>query len=163
MSVRRWACVVAALAAVAAACAAPEAQRPAETPYVWDPLVPPATDRERLARGDAELARLRADASAVLAGLDEARAERDVVRLACLDERAEAARVLLRSGEGASESLAGAIARADVAADAELARLGALRLRARELRTEAEACMGRATYEADGKTAVRATGPEGKK
>jgi hypothetical protein len=94
------------------------------------------------------VARLRQAVGRMLRHLEEARDDRDVLELACVDERLAVARGLLDVAEGAEVALVAAVSRHDgEAARHQHEKVAVARARGDRLLAESEACVGeRAVY-----------------
>jgi len=122
------------------------------------PRPAPRTDAQRLERGEV----LRASAAAALRHAEglmaDARAEKDLVRVNCLEEKLARAAALAAGAERAARSLREAVARRLEGADVELAALELAGIRAVEVRAAAGRCIGALEHAADG-TRVEVVAP----
>jgi hypothetical protein len=132
----------------------PSSPAPAVTPAAKGEPAAPLTDRQRLARSDEALERIRRQVKLVVRRIDDARGEKDIVRLTCLDEKAVQMKGLLRVAERAGAALQEAVAKKEEGSDAELTKVTLARARVDELRSDAEACVGQLAYSVDEKTKV---------
>lgn len=136
--------VAAALAvALAAQAAAAQPARPA------GPSGP-----EMLERADKDVASMRQVLKQVLQRLEESRAEKDIVKLNCVNEKLTQIKGLLKVAEQADISLQEAVARRDEGAEADFAKVGMAKGKVDQLRVEAEACVGQLAYVVDERTQV---------
>ncbi|HSM91773.1 MAG TPA: hypothetical protein VLT47_02740 [Anaeromyxobacteraceae bacterium] len=129
------------------------------------PTQPARTDlalngKELMARADAELARIRRGLEEVLSRVEDARVEKDLVKLLCADERLARIKALVTAAENAEVSLAEAIATRDESVMIEYSKIAIARGKVDALRTEAAACIGQLAYDVDGKTTVYVEEPD---
>jgi hypothetical protein len=102
------------------------------------------TGREQEAFADQAMARMKENASAVRTRLGSARSSRDAAQTQCLDAKLTQLEVVARQAEDARSSLRRASLREDMDAMAQAsAALTRLDGRGRELRSEADRCVGR--------------------
>lgn len=107
-----------------------------------------------LERSAADLDHIRRGLKEILARVEDARDEKDLVKLLCADEKLERMKALLAVAERADVALAEALAASDEAAAIEASKLAIARGKADGLRAEAAACIGQLAFEADGRTRV---------
>ncbi len=120
------------------------------------------SDKEKLSRGEEAVAFMQKTLRDVLERVEEARKERDLVKLNCVNEKLTQVKALLRIGEQAYVALQEAVARgAEDGAQHEYAKIVIARQRVNELRAEAEQCIGQLAYVVDEKTVVTVETPEG--
>jgi hypothetical protein len=120
------------------------------------------SDKEKLSRSDDSVAQMQKMLREVLDRLEEARKERDLVKLNCINEKLTQVKALLRIAEQSYVGLQEAIARAaNDNAEHEFAKIEIARQRVAELRAEAEQCIGQLAYVVDEKTVVTVEAPEG--
>lgn len=96
----------------------------------------------------------------VLARVEEARNEKDIVKLNCVSEKLAQLKQILSVAEGAEVALQEAVAKSDPGSDAEYSKIAIARGKADQLRTEAEECVGQLAFVVDEKTAVEVQQPE---
>ena len=96
----------------------------------------------------------------VLARVEEARNEKDIVKLNCVSEKLAQIKQILNVAEGAEVALQEAVARSDAGADGEYSKIAIARGKAEQLRTEAEECIGQLAFVVDEKTSVEVQQPE---
>ncbi len=117
-------------------------------------------DEEKLSRSKAALERMRAALAQVLKYLGEAREERDVVKLNCVNEKLTAIKGLLKISEQAQTSLLEFIARRNV--EAAVHKFDMIMIAKRkidQLLGESEGCIGEmAVYVGDTQVEVEITG-----
>ncbi len=120
------------------------------------------SDKEKLSRAGDAVAFMQKTLRDVLDKVEEARKERDLVKLNCVNEKLTQVKALLRIGEQAYVALQEAVARgAEDGAQHEYAKIVIARQRVNELRAEAEQCIGQLAYVVDEKTVVTVETPEG--
>jgi hypothetical protein len=122
------------------------------------PRAEPRTDAERIARGDETLNRVRAAARQVEGLVDDARREKDVLRITCLSDRLGQLQGMVGAAERASGALHEAIASRREGAEVELSALELAGLQAAEVRAQADRCLGSFHHAEDG-TKVEALPP----
>jgi hypothetical protein len=144
----------------------------AAAPGVEPGVTPPVTVRsarastraqtggELLAAATADLTRLRRALAEVLDRVEDARRERDLLKLLCLDERVSQIKVLLAVAERAETALTEAVVNRDEGADVELSKIAIAKGKIDALRTEAAACIGQLAYEVNERTEVFVEEPE---
>jgi hypothetical protein len=117
-------------------------------------------DKKKLAVATQVLARLQGILKDVLKSLEEARSEKDVLKLNCVNEKLTQIKGLLRVAEQSDIALQEAVAKADEeSAQHEHAKIAIARQRAEQLRTDAEQCIGQLAY-VDERTVVTVEVPE---
>lgn len=117
-------------------------------------------DPEKLQRSDESLSRMRAILKNVLKLLEDARREKDVVKLNCVNEKLTQIKGLLRVSEQASIGLQEAAARKDAdGSEHEFAKINIAKIKVEQLRAESEECIGQLAYVIDEKTTVEVEAP----
>lgn len=96
----------------------------------------------------------------VLGQVEQARNEKDIVKLNCVNEKLAQIKQILSVAEGAEVALQEAVARSDAGADAEYSKIAIARGKAEQLRAEAEECIGQLAFVVDEKTSVEVQQPE---
>lgn len=119
-----------------------------------------ATGGELLDRASKDIARLRRALTEALTRMEDARHERDLVKLLCLDEKISQIKVLVTVGERAETALTEAVIVRDDGALVELSKIAIARAKVDALRAEAAACIGQLAYEVGGRTEVYVEEPE---
>jgi hypothetical protein len=117
------------------------------------------SDAEKAQRASDHLSRMKAALSAVLYRIEEARSEKDVVKLNCVNEKLTQIKGLLKVAEQADIALHESIANRDDGADAELSKIGITRTKVETLRGDADRCLGQLAYIVDEKTTVEVQQP----
>jgi hypothetical protein len=105
------------------------------------------------------IARMKAAHKQVADRVDEARSEKDVVKLNCVNEKLTQVKALVRVAEQAESALREAVAAKDDGADAEYAKIGIARSKVEGLRGDADQCTGQMAYMVDEKTTVEVEQP----
>jgi hypothetical protein len=119
------------------------------------------TAEEKLARSAEHLERMKGAMKRVLARVEEARNEKDVVKLNCVNEKLTQVKGLLKVAEQSDVALHEAIANKDPSADAEFAKVGIARTKIEGLQNDADQCIGQLAYVVDEKTTVEVQQPAG--
>jgi hypothetical protein len=109
---------------------------------------------EVLERASEDLARLHRALKELLTRVEDARDEKDLLKLLCVDEKLSRLKVLVSVAERAEVALAEALANRDEAAPIESSKIAIARGKADALRAEAAGCIGQLAYEVGGKTTV---------
>jgi hypothetical protein len=107
------------------------------------------------------VSRVKAALKQVLGRVEEARNEKDIVKLNCVNEKLAQIKQILNVAEGAEVALQEAIAKKDAGSDAEYSKIAIARGKADQLRAEAEECIGQLAFVVDEKTSVEVQQPEG--
>lgn len=115
---------------------------------------------EKLDRAEGHLIRMKQVLKQVIARLEDARREKDVVKLNCVNEKLTQVKGLLKVSEQADIALQEAVARRDEAADSELQKVSIARVKVDQLRVEAEECIGQLAFAVDEKTTVEVEQPK---
>ncbi len=124
------------------------------------PAVSGLSDQQKLAQADDHLDRMRQVLKQVAGRLEEARTEKDIVRLNCINEKLTQIKGLLKVSEQADIALQESVARRDEAADAEFQKIAIARAKVDQLRAESEECMGQLAFAVDEKTTVEVEQPK---
>jgi hypothetical protein len=117
------------------------------------------SDSDKLEASADHLARMKAAQKQVLGRVEEARGEKDVVKLNCVNEKLTQMRSLLKVAEQSDLALHAAVSNRDPSADAELAKVAIARAKIDALRGESERCIGQLAYVVDEKTVVEMQQP----
>jgi TolA-binding protein len=118
------------------------------------------SDREKLERSAENLAQMKGSLRAVLSRVEEARNEKDVVKLNCVNEKLTQIKGLLKVAEQSDVALHEAIANKDPAGETEFAKIGIARSKVEGLRGDADQCIGQLAYIVDEKTTVEVQTPD---
>ncbi len=120
------------------------------------------SDKEKLSRAEEAVGEMQKTLREVLERVGEARKERDLIKLNCINEKLTQLKALLRIAEQAYVGLQEAVARAsEDEAQHEYTKVDIARHRSKELRAEAEQCIGQLAYVVDEKTVVTVEVPPG--
>lgn len=114
----------------------------------------PPTGGALLEQASVELKRIRRTVVEVLRRVEDARHEKDLVKLLCADEKFARLKALVAVAEQADTTLAEAVTNRDDGAATELSKISIARRKADGLREEATACIGQLAYEASGRSVV---------
>ncbi len=117
------------------------------------------SDQEKLKSAEAHLEHMKQVTRQVLGRLEEARNEKDIVKLNCVNEKLTQIKGLLKVAEQADISLHEAISANDEGADSEFAKIGIARTKVEALRSDSEQCIGQLAYIVDEKTTVEVQQP----
>lgn len=112
------------------------------------------SDADKLEASAENLARMKTALKQVLGRVEEARNEKDVVKLNCVNEKLAQIKALLRVAEQADIALHEAIATRDPGAETEFSKIAIARTKVEGLRGESEQCIGQLAYVVDEKTTV---------
>lgn len=147
-------------AVLAVVCAAPVAARADEQGGLKAENTQ-VSDKDKLSQAQSTVNRLHAILKDVLKSLEEARREKDVVKLNCVNEKLTQIKGLLRVAEQSQVALQEALARSDEdAAQHEFAKTSIAKQRAEQLRADAEQCIGQLAYVVDERTVVTVETPD---
>jgi hypothetical protein len=116
-------------------------------------------DTEKLEASADHVARMKVSLKHVLFRVEEARNEKDVVKLNCANEKLTQMKALLRVAEQADLALHEAISKGDVGAESEFTKIGIARAKVDALRAESDLCVGQVAYVVDQKTMVEMVQP----
>jgi hypothetical protein len=123
--------------------------------------VPKGTsDADKLEASAEHVARMKTSLKAVLGRIEEARNEKDVVKLNCLNEKLAQIKALLKVAEQADVALHEAVANKDAGADSEFSKVAIARTKVEGLRADSEQCTGQLSYVVDEKTTVEVQQPD---
>jgi hypothetical protein len=106
------------------------------------------------------VSRVKSALKQVLTRVEEARNEKDIVKLNCVNEKLAQIKQILNVAEGAEVALQEAVAKSDPGADSEYSKIAIARGKADQLRAEAEECIGQLAFVVDEKTSVEVQQPE---
>ncbi len=117
-------------------------------------------DQQKLAKAEEHLGRMKQVLKQVIGRLEDARNEKDIVRLNCVNEKLTQIKGLLKVSEQADIALQEAVARRDESAEAEFQKIGIARAKVDHLRSEVEECIGQLAFAVDEKTTVEVEQPK---
>jgi hypothetical protein len=118
------------------------------------------SDAEKVEKASDHIAKMKSAMKSVLGRVEDARNEKDVVKLNCVNEKLTQVKGLLKVAEVADVQLNEAIARKDEAADTEFQKISMARAKIDQLRSEADQCIGQLAYVVDSETSVEVQQPE---
>jgi len=118
-----------------------------------------ASDAEKLEASADHLARMKAALKQVTGRIEEARNEKDVVKLNCVNEKLTQIKALYKVAEQADVALHEAVSNRDPGAEAEFSKVSIARAKIDALRGEADQCIGQLAYIVDEKTTVEVQQP----
>ncbi len=118
-----------------------------------------SSDTDKLEASAEQIARMKTALKQVLSSVDDARNEKDVVKMNCLNEKLTQVKALLRVAEQADVALHEAVANRDPGSEAEFAKIAISRSKVDTLRAESEQCIGQLAYMVDEKTNVEVEQP----
>ena len=119
------------------------------------------TDAQKLERSAEQLERMKSSLRTVLSRVEEARSEKDVVKLNCVNEKLTQVKGLIKVAEQADIALHESLAAKDPAADAEFTKIGIAKSKVDALKGDADQCIGQLAYIVDEKTTVEVQTPQG--
>lgn len=120
-----------------------------------------SSDADKLEASAEHVARMKTSLKAVLSRVEEARNEKDVVKLNCVNEKLTQIKALLKVAEQADVALHESLAARAGAGEAEFSKVAITRTKVDRLRREAEECIGQLAYMVDQKTTVEVEQPAG--
>ena len=118
------------------------------------------TDSEKIEKASDHVAKMKSAMKSVLKRVEDARGEKDVVKLNCVNEKLTQVKGLLKVAEVAEVQLSEAIARKDDSSDTELQKISMARAKVDQLRSEADQCIGQLAYVVDNETSVEVQQPD---
>ena len=119
------------------------------------------TDAQKLEKSAENLERMKGSLRTVLSRVEEARSEKDVVKLNCVNEKLTQVKGLIKVAEQADIALHEALIVKDPVADSEFTKIGIARSKVDALKGDAEQCIGQLAYIVDEKTTVEVQTPQG--
>jgi hypothetical protein len=122
---------------------------------------PSAADTDRLGSAAGSIARMKAALTQVLGRAEQARNEKDVVKLNCVNEKLTQIRALIKVAEQADSALRESMATRDAGGDAEFSKIAIARRKVDGLRTDSEQCVGQLAYMVDERTTIEVQQPAG--
>ncbi len=117
------------------------------------------TDAQKIQKADENIIRMRQVLKQVISRLEDARTEKDIVKLNCVNEKLTQVKGLLRVSEQADIALQEAIARKEEGAEGEYQKIAIARVKVDQLRAEAEECIGQLAFVVDERTSVEVEQP----
>ena len=125
------------------------------------PASQPGSEADRLGAAAGSIARMKASLTQVLGRAEQARNEKDVVKLNCVNEKLTQIRALIRVAEQADTALRESLAVRDAGSDAEFSKIAIARRKVDALRADSEQCVGQLAYMVDEKTTIEVQQPAG--
>ena len=148
------------VAAEPPAAAEAPAPKPAFVPSAIAPAVKSSlSDAEKVEKSAEAIARMKAGLKQVLARVEDARNEKDVIKLNCVNEKLTQIKGLLKVAEQSDVALNEALASKQPTADAEFAKVSIARGKVDGLKADADQCIGQLAYIIDEKTTVDVSQP----
>lgn len=118
------------------------------------------SDPQKLEKADEALTRMKAVLKQVLGRLEDARNERDVVKLNCVNEKLTQIKGLLKVSEQADIALQEAAAKHDEGTESEFSKIAIAKVKVDQLHNEAEECIGQLAFIVDERTTVEVEQPK---
>jgi hypothetical protein len=119
------------------------------------------SDSEKPRRAAEAVQAMRASLRQVTSKADDARNEKDVVKLNCVNEKLAQMKGLLKVAEQSEATIKEAVARKVPVANAEFDKIGIARTKTDGLQNDAQQCIGQLAYIVDEKTTVEVQQPAG--
>jgi hypothetical protein len=119
------------------------------------------SDAERTRVAADSIERMRGTVKQTIIRVEDARNEKDVVKLSCVNEKLTQMKGLLKVAEQSSVAFKEALAAKDPLADTEYAKIGIARSKIDALGNDAQQCIGQLAYIVDEKTTVEVQQPPG--
>lgn len=119
------------------------------------------SDAEKLQKSAESIDKMKSALKSVLTRVEEARNEKDVVKLNCVNEKLTQVKGLLKVAEQSDIALHEAISNKDPAAESEFAKIGIAKSKVDGLKNDADQCIGQLAYIVDEKTTVEVQQPQG--
>jgi ribosomal protein L9 len=122
---------------------------------------PSPADTDKLEAAAANIARMKAALKQVLGRAEQARNEKDVVKLNCVNEKLTQMKALIKVAEQADIALHESVASKDSTGAADFSKIAIARTKVDGLRADSEQCVGQLAYMVDEKTTVEVEQPAG--
>ncbi len=119
----------------------------------------PKADADKLDAASENLNRMKGSLKLVLNRAEQARNEKDVVKLNCVNEKLTQIKSLIGVAERADLALHESVASKDPASDAESSKIAIARTKVDRLRSEAEQCVGQLAFNVEEHTTVEVEQP----
>jgi ribosomal protein L9 len=107
------------------------------------------------------ISRMKSALKQVLGRAEQARNEKDVVKLNCVNEKLTQIKALIKVAEQADIALHESVATKDSGGDAEYSKIAIARTKVDHLRADSEQCVGQLAFMVDEKTTVEVEQPTG--
>lgn len=118
-------------------------------------------DSDKLEAAAASIARMKAALKQVLTRAEQARSEKDVVKLNCVNEKLTQIKALIKVAEQADIALHESVASNDNGGATEFSKIAIARTKVDGLRGDSEQCVGQLAYMVDERTTVEVEQPSG--
>jgi len=119
------------------------------------------SDAQKLEKSAESLERMKSVLRSVLGRVEDARNEKDVVKLNCVNEKLTQIKALLKVAEQSDIQLHEALVTKDPSAESEFGKIAIARTRIDGLKGDADQCIGQLAYIVDEKTTVEVQQPPG--
>jgi hypothetical protein len=119
----------------------------------------PKTDKLDAAADN--ISRMKSSLKQVLGRAEQARNEKDVVKLNCVNEKLTQIKALIKVAEQADIALHESVATKDTGGEAEFSKIAIARTKVDHLRADSEQCVGQLAFMVDEKTTVEVEQPTG--
>jgi hypothetical protein len=116
-------------------------------------------DGDKLEAAADNIARMKTSLKQVLGRAEQARNEKDVVKLNCVNEKLTQIKALIKVAEQADITLHESVASKDAGSEAAFSKIAIGRTKVDRLRSESEQCIGQLAYMVDEKTTVEVEQP----
>jgi hypothetical protein len=118
-----------------------------------------AADTEKLEAAADNIARMKASLKQVLSRAEQARSEKDVVKLNCVNEKLTQIKSLIGVAERADIALHESVAQKDTGGEAEFSKIAIARTKVDGLRAASDQCIGQLAYNVATQTTVEVEQP----
>ena len=119
------------------------------------------SDAQKLEKSAESLERMKSVLRSVLGRVEDARNEKDVVKLNCVNEKLTQVKALLKVAEQSDIQLHEALVNKDPVAESEFGKIAIARAKIDGLKIDADQCIGQLAYIVDEKTTVEVQQPAG--
>jgi hypothetical protein len=119
------------------------------------------SDAQKLEKSAESLDRMKSVLRSVLGRVEDARNEKDVVKLNCVNEKLTQVKALLKVAEQSDIQLHEALVNKDPVAESEFGKIAIARAKIDGLKMDADQCIGQLAYIVDEKTTVEVQQPAG--
>ncbi len=117
------------------------------------------SDQAKLSAASDNLVRMKESLKLVLSRAEQARTEKDVVKLNCVNEKLAQIKSLIQVAERAEVSLHEAVAKKDGSGDSDSSKIAIARRKVDGLKSDAEQCVGQLAYNVEERTTVEVEAP----
>lgn len=119
------------------------------------------SDTDKLEAAADNIARMKAALKQVLGRAEQARNEKDVVKLNCVNEKLTQIKALIKVAEQADIALHESVSTKDSGGEVEFSKIAIARTKVDGLRADSEQCVGQLAFMVDEKTTVEVEQPAG--